>query len=63
MKDYASWRIHHPDCFSYCAQKNVSELRGDTHSFFIKVTISQTNHYAGGFCGTDASWSYTLKDD
>ncbi len=43
--------------------KIVSELRGDTRSFFIKVTISQTSHYAGGFCGTDASWSYTFKDD
>lgn len=41
----------------------VSELRGDAHSFFIKVTILQTSHYAGGFCSTDASWSYTFKDD
>lgn len=39
----------------------VSELRGDVLSFFIKVAISRTSHYAGVFCGTDACWSYTEK--
>lgn len=30
---------------------------------FSSVTFSQTSHYVWGFCGSDAHWSYTFKDD
>lgn len=62
MKDFASWItvtvMNSPGSITTVHTHTHTYIKkSDAPSFFIKVTISQTSHYAGGFCGTDARWS------